>query len=178
MKYRKKLKAVFILLLIIFISGLLVPQTFITPVAGAGNKDWNPHSFWFYPWGKSGTHKGVDIFAAEGTPVLAATKGLVIYKGSYGIGGNVIMILGPEWRIHYYAHLKEIHTGFLHMVATGTSIASVGTTGNAAGKPPHLHYSICTVIPYFWQIDSDPHGWKKMFYINPNGYLAQNDTRK
>ncbi len=61
-------------------------QPFIVPVQGAGRGSWNPQSFWYYPWGKSVTHKGVDIFAPEGTPVLRCA-GLVLYAGDFGAGG-------------------------------------------------------------------------------------------
>ena len=48
--------------------------------------DWNQNTFWDEPWGKSGVHKGIDIFAKEGTPVLSSTDGVVIYKGKFGMG--------------------------------------------------------------------------------------------
>jgi murein DD-endopeptidase MepM/ murein hydrolase activator NlpD len=53
------------------------------------------------------------------------------------------------------------------------ALGIVGTTGNAKGKPPHLHYAIVTLIPYPWRIDSKPQGWKKMFYLNPIDYLKK-----
>ena len=58
-------------------------------------------------------------------------------------------------------------------VANGEQLGTVGTTGNAAGKPPHLHYSIVTPIPNFWNLDTDKQGWKKMFYLNPIDYLKE-----
>jgi peptidoglycan LD-endopeptidase LytH len=38
-------------------------------------------------------------------------------------------------------------------------------------SPPHLHYSIETIFPYFWRADDDVLGWKKMFYLNPIDYM-------
>ena len=157
---------------IILSTGLLLPQRFSMPVQGASKNSFNAASFWYYPWGKSGTHKGVDIFAKEGTPVLSSVSGLVIYTGQISMGGNVVVVLGPKWRIHYYAHLKEIKTSFFSWAGKDEVIGSVGTSGNAKGKPPHLHYSIVTLIPYPWRIDGDHQGWKKMFYLNPIGYLT------
>src|SRR5688572_22243525 len=88
-------------LLVVCVIGLSIPQEFDNPVTAADNKSYNPKSFWFYPWGKSGTHKGVDVFAKEGTTVRSSTGGLVIFKGEVERGGNVVLIIGPKWRLHY-----------------------------------------------------------------------------
>jgi peptidoglycan LD-endopeptidase LytH len=170
MPRKRLIGAAFVVLLVI---GLFVPQTFVNPVEKAGKSSYNSKSFWYYPWGKSGTHKGVDIFAQEGTPVYSSTGGLALFKGELERGGNVVLIIGPKWRLHYYAHLRDINTGLFSWTNTGESIGTVGRTGNAKDKPPHLHYSIMTLIPYFWQIDEDKQGWKKMFYLNPITYLEQ-----
>jgi peptidoglycan LD-endopeptidase LytH len=66
------------LALIVSCGGLLLPEKLIIPVKGATKADWNSKSFWFSPWGKSGVHKGIDIFAKEGTPVISACSGLVV----------------------------------------------------------------------------------------------------
>lgn len=152
---------------------LLIPQHPIIPVKGASRKDWNPKSFWYYPWGKSLTHKGIDIFAKEGTPVLSAVPGLVLYAGTIGMGGKVVLMISSKWRLHYYAHLQHIQTGLLRWVSQGKVIGSVGTTGNAVGKSPHLHYSIVSALPLFWRMDSSIHGWKKAFYLNPDELIAR-----
>ena len=52
--------------LIVLVVGLIIPENVENPVAKADKNSYNSKSFWFYPWGKSGTHKGVDIFAREG----------------------------------------------------------------------------------------------------------------
>ncbi len=171
MKQVKKKKIAGLVLLLILFTGLAIPQRFSNPVKGADQNSYHHKSFWFYPWGKSGTHKGVDIFAKQGTDVNAATSGLVLFCGEISMGGKVVAILGPKWRIHYYAHLKEINASVLSWKSRNTKIGTVGTTGNAKGKPPHLHYSIVTIIPYFWRIDNSIQGWKKMFYLNPIDYL-------
>ena len=167
----KKRTRILILLLIILIIGFLIPQNLKMPVQGAGKSDYHPESFWFYPWGKSVTHKGVDVFAKKGTAIHSATSGLVLYAGNIKMGGKVLVVLGPKWRLHYYAHLDEIRTTPLSFVGKKTCIGTVGATGNAAGKAPHLHYSILTIVPYPWRIDSDRQGWKKMFFLNPIAYF-------
>jgi peptidoglycan LD-endopeptidase LytH len=166
-----KARNFFIAVLLFIAVGLCVPQKIIIPVESATSNSYNKESFWYYPWGKSGTHKGVDIFAKEGTNVFSATSGIVINAGSNKEGGNTIHILGPKWRLHYYAHLKEVKILNFSWVNCGDIIGTVGTTGNAIGKEPHLHYTIKTLIPYLWRIDNSPQGWKKIFYLNPIDYL-------
>lgn len=155
----------------LLLLGLLLPDQPIIPVKNATEQDWNKKSFWFHPWGKSGTHKGIDIFAPWGKEVLAATSGLVLYSGKLGRGGIVIAVLGPKWKVHYYAHLRKSNVKTGSWVQKKAVIGGVGTTGNAAGKQPHLHYSIATLIPYLWRWDTSPQGWKKIFYLNPDKEL-------
>jgi murein DD-endopeptidase MepM/ murein hydrolase activator NlpD len=168
-----KTKKAGLALIAIMVIGLLIPQRFSMPVEGAGKSSYNAQSFWYYPWGKSVTHKGVDIFAKAGTNVFPSTGGLVVYCGQLSMGGNVVVVLGPKWRFHYYAHLQDIKTSTFSWAGPKKAIGTVGTSGNAAGKPPHLHYAIGTPLPYFWRIDKSHQGWKKMFYLNPIDYLKQ-----
>ncbi|MET0394414.1 MAG: M23 family metallopeptidase [Chitinophagaceae bacterium] len=174
---KRRLRRTLYILLAILVAGFLLPQPFRMPVAGAGNRSYAPDSFWYYPWGKSVTHKGVDIFARKGTPVHPATYGIVLYKGKIDRGGNVVLVLGPKWRLHYYAHLDSIYTHRFALVSQKTVIGTVGATGNAAGKPPHLHYTMRTLIPYPWRMDKSRQGWKKMFYLDPTTYLQQSTIR-
>lgn len=160
-------------LFIILVVGFLIPQRFVMPVFEATKADFNQETFWYYPWGSSGTHKGVDIFAEKGTELLSSTHGIVVAKGNLSKGGNFILILGPKWRLHYYAHLKTSSVQLFKMVQPKSIIGEVGSTGNAKEKAPHVHYSILTLVPYFWEIDSSPQGWKKMFYLNPIPVLNQ-----
>ncbi len=141
------------------------------PVEGANRSSYHPQSFRFYPWGRSGTHKGVDILANQGKKIFSATPGLVVFSGEISMGGIVILILGPKWRFHYYAHLKEIKFSTWSWINREEVIGIVGITGNAIGKPLHLHYSIITPLPYVRLVDQDREGWKKMFYLNPITFL-------
>ncbi|MDP2070940.1 M23 family metallopeptidase [Methylotenera sp.] len=154
-------------LAIILALGLVLPAHGIIPVKNATAKDWNRLSFWYAPWGKSGVHKGIDIFAKLGTPVISSTSGLVIYTGHIEMGGNVVVVLGPKWRIYYYSHLDGIHIKTFDWATSGKGIGTVGDSGNAAGKPPHLHYSVMSLVPYPWKLSAQTQGWKKMFFMNP-----------
>jgi len=98
---------------------------------------------WGNPRSGSRRHEGIDIFAATGTPVLSATRGIVTRVGTNTLGGQVVWVLGPGLEWHYYAHLDrygEFRAG--DIVHAGDVIGYVGTTGNARGAPPHLHYGI------------------------------------
>lgn len=153
-------------LALLLVLGLLLPEGRQVPVQGADSNDWHPQTFWYHPWGQSGVHKGVDIFAASGTPVLASSGGLVLFRGELARGGKVVLLLGPRWRLHYYAHLADIaDTG--PWLWAGEPVGTVGSTGNATGKPPHLHYSLVSMLARVWLADGAPQGWKKMFYLNP-----------
>lgn len=170
---KKKLRVTLSFIVIVFALGFLIPQCLIMPVAGAGKSSYAQNSFWFYPWGKSITHKGVDIFASKGTPIHSSTYGIVVFQGNINMGGNVVYVLGPKWRLHYYAHLDQITTHVGALVSTQSQLGTVGASGNAAGKAPHLHYAIKTMIPYIWKYDKGIQGWKKIIFLNPIDYLNE-----
>ena len=165
MTFKRKLLIAFTAILAL---GLLLPGRGAVPVQNATHQDWNARSFWFEPWGKSGVHKGIDIFAQKGTRVISSSYGLVIYTGNIKLGGNVVAILGPKWRVHYYAHLNSINAKTWEFAGKGDIIGSVGDSGNAKGKPPHLHYSVLSLVPYLWRYSIKTQGWKKMFFMNPS----------
>lgn len=162
---------------LVLASPFMLPEQPIIPIQGAGPRDWNPRSFWHEPWGVSGVHKGIDIFAKAGTPVVSPVAGWVVYAGEMGIGGNVVLILGPGWRLHYLAHLKSIDTSRFTLVRAGAPIGQVGSSGNAAGKPPHLHYAIVSALPRPWAYSAETQGWKKMFFLDPGAWLGYPSPR-
>ncbi len=155
----------------IILLGFSVPERLVIPVHGATKNDWNHNTFWYSPWGVSGVHRGIDIFGSAGTPVIASTFGIVVYKGEAAIGGKILIVLGPKWRIHFYTHLQDYNVNWGSIVSRAEHIGFVGASGNAKGKPPHLHYAIFSLIPYPWLWDAAPQGWKKMFFLNPGSKL-------
>ena len=157
----------------IVLLGLIIPQNLKMPVVGSDSNSYNHKTFWYEGWGTSIVHKGIDVFAKRGTRVNSATWGFVLLATEYGKGGKFVVVLGPKWRLHYYAHLDEIKTKPFAFVTQDTEIGTVGNTGNAITTPAHLHYGIGTLIPYLWRIDDAPLGWQKMFYLNPIDYLQE-----
>ena len=96
--------------------------------------------------GADRSHQGVDIFAPRRTPVLSATRGVVVSIRDQGLGGKQVWVMGPGGERHYYAHLDawepDLREGDL--VRAGSRLGEVGDTGNARGTPTHLHYGIYT----------------------------------
>jgi peptidoglycan LD-endopeptidase LytH len=99
---------------------------------------------WHAPRSDGRRHEGQDIFAKRGTPVYAAVEGYVVRAGVNRLGGNAVWVLGAGGRTYYYAHLDAYAPGLSvgDHVTTETVLGYVGTTGNAAGTSPHLHFGV------------------------------------
>ena len=106
-------------------------------------------------------HKGVDIFAARGTPVVAAAAGVLVHRDSAGAGGIALYQRDLDARtIYYYAHLDRVRSGLKvgDLLRQGDTIGYVGSTGNVSGSP-HLHFAVFTV--------TDPNRWWRGRDLNP-----------
>jgi murein DD-endopeptidase MepM/ murein hydrolase activator NlpD len=90
----------------------------------------------------SGTQNdGINIAAAEGTPVLAADAGTVAYAGNELRGyGNLILIKHPDGWMTAYAHNAQLLVARGQKVQRGQVIARVGATG--AVSEPQLHFEV------------------------------------
>lgn len=84
-------------------------------------------------------HDGVDIGAPEGTPIVAARGGLVVYSDDGITGmGNAVIVLHQDGASTLYAHCRAALVFAGQYVARGEQIAEVGETGFA--NAPHLHF--------------------------------------
>jgi murein DD-endopeptidase MepM/ murein hydrolase activator NlpD len=94
------------------------------------------------PRGEHGerSHQGNDIFAPEGTPVLAVDDGKVTHRTNK-LGGTVAFLHAGDGTRYYYAHLSA-YEGPARTVKSGEVIGYVGRTGNAATTAPHLHFEV------------------------------------
>ena len=101
---------------------------------------------WQAPRGTNRRHEGQDIFAPRGTPIFSATSGYIYKIGDNSLGGQTVSVISKGGRIYYYAHLDSYATGIEvgDRVTTRTVLGYVGTTGNAQGTPPHLHFGVYT----------------------------------
>ena len=84
-------------------------------------------------------HKGTDLMAPRGTPVVAPVKGTVEQYPN-NLGGNALYLHGSDGTRYYMAHLDRY--GAKGKVSAGTVIGYVGDTGDAKGGPTHLHFEI------------------------------------
>ncbi len=88
-------------------------------------------------------HHGVDIFAARGTTVLAASDGMVYRVEETNRGGRVVWVRDDRRQQRlYYAHLDRQLVEPGRRVRVGDTLGLVGNTGNARTTPPHLHFGV------------------------------------
>lgn len=88
-------------------------------------------------------HRGIDIANSVGTPIVAASDGVVSKAGWMAGFGNVIMIthsINGQIYTTVYAHLSGINVSSGQQVSKGQRIGAMGNTGNSKGS--HLHFEV------------------------------------
>lgn len=85
-------------------------------------------------------HTGLDIAAANGTPIKVVADGTVSYAAYHYSYGNLLIINHANGVQTYYAHCSRLNVSVGQSVSQGQTIAAVGSTGNSTG--PHLHLEI------------------------------------
>ena len=100
-------------------------------------------------FGGARNHKGQDMFASCGTPLVAARGGKIRYAGYHAQAGNYVVITSQETKRDYvYMHLASrplVRTG--DKVSTRQPIGVVGDSGNASGC--HLHFELWTAPGWY-----------------------------
>ena len=86
------------------------------------------------------THKGIDIAATRGTPILATASGKVSFAGWSSGYGYLVKIDHGNGVETYYGHCSKLYVSAGDTVEAGEQIAAVGSTGNSTGN--HLHFEI------------------------------------
>lgn len=122
-------------------------------------------------------HHGCDIFGPRGTKIVAVERGTV--QRDVDPRGGLVVYLDAgrregdlQSRRYYYAHLdsaeEQIPTRqqphVIRLVEPGDRLGTLGTTGNAAGTSPHLHFQmriddrLVDPYPYLREVDPQQHG--------------------
>jgi murein DD-endopeptidase MepM/ murein hydrolase activator NlpD len=91
-------------------------------------------------WGV--THFGVDIANSIGTPIYAATSGVVKRAGPATGFGLAVYILGDDGNVTVYGHVNQYFVDTGERVSAGEQIAEIGNRGQSTG--PHLHFEVHT----------------------------------
>lgn len=107
-------------------------------------------------------HRAIDIMAPRNTPLVAVADATVhrLYHGK--TAGISVYLLDENGAIlYYYAHLSRYAEGLAEgqVVKQGDVIGYVGTTGNAKGRLPHVHFSIFKA--------PNPKRWWRVAALNP-----------
>lgn len=90
--------------------------------------------------GRRQKHNGIDIAAANGTPIYAPARGRVTFAGRKGPLGNALVLDHGFGVKTVYGHTREILVATGDTVERGDEIALIGSTGRSTG--PHLHYVV------------------------------------
>ena len=85
-------------------------------------------------------HRGTDIPAPEGTPILAAHSGTVIISGWNNSYGNQVLLDNGAGLSTRYAHMTQTAVTAGATVTAGQVIGYVGNTGDSTGF--HLHFEV------------------------------------
>src|SRR4051812_10989146 len=91
----------------------------------------------------AGQHRGVDLAAPVGTPVVAATPGTIVHAGVVGSSGLTVAERTADGRFELsYLHLSVASVRRGQAVGAGTPIGAVGVSGRRSVAQPHLHFGV------------------------------------
>ena len=106
---------------------------FLWPVGGDGGQI----SEMMYGYGGYYGHKGIDITAERGTPVLAAADGKV-YTAEWTVGYGKCVMIDHDGYVTVYGHLDDIYVSDGEKVNRGDAIGTIGSTGYITGTALHF----------------------------------------
>jgi murein DD-endopeptidase MepM/ murein hydrolase activator NlpD len=118
-------------------KAIAVPRGYVCPVRGR-------YSFvdtWGDPRPGGRRHKGNDVMAPYGEPVVAVISGVI--QTNYSANGGISLYLrGIDGNEYFYAHNSRNVAVTGQHVSTGEVIGYVGNTGDARGGPTHVHFEV------------------------------------
>ena len=133
-KERKRINAA----LAAFSQSAGIATDFVPPVAGPRSSSFGLRRFFNDQPRKP--HSGMDIAAAEGTPIIAPAAGTIVETGNFFFNGNTVFIDHGQGLITMYCHMSRIDVAPGDLVHKGGVIGQVGATGRVTG--PHLHWGV------------------------------------
>jgi murein DD-endopeptidase MepM/ murein hydrolase activator NlpD len=132
-------------------------ETPVSQIVSVGTKPLDPtasYGVYYFPsngtltsrYGKRSTtvgstnHKGIDIAGKLGDPILAADGGVVVFAGTRGGYGKLVILRHDNGDLTYYGHNSKLLVSEGERVARGETIAKMGATGTATGV--HCHFEL------------------------------------
>jgi hypothetical protein len=85
-------------------------------------------------------HRGLDIAAGRGAPVLAPASGVVTHVGNFFFNGRTVFVDHGQGLISMLCHMDRVDVEAGTRVERGAQLGAVGSSGRATG--PHLHWSV------------------------------------
>lgn len=106
---------------------------------------------WHPTTGEYSMHRGVDLAAPKGTPIVASRSGVVTIATYHSTAGNYVTINHQDGYSSVYMHMTHYIVGVGDYVKAGEVIGYVGSTGRSTG--PHLHFGISYNGTYYNPMD-------------------------
>ena len=100
----------------------------------------------------AGFHKGIDLRADKGTPVLAANAGTVVLAQTLKTHGKTVLINHGQGVMTIYLHMQTLLVKDHQKVRKGQAIGKVGSTGLSTA--PHVHFQV-----FVHGVPVDPKQW-------------------
>lgn len=117
-----------------------------------------------YRWGV--LHGGIDIAGPIGTPILAASDGVVVDVGPTAGYGAWVKLRHSDGTVTLYGHINSWVVSVGERVMAGDQIATIGNRGNSTG--PHLHFEV--LLNGSNRIDPTP--WLAQRGLSPGNYVG------
>jgi len=132
----------------------------VDPVKGWRNHITSRPGHRHSPGGVGSTnHKGLDIGVPHGTKIQAVKDGKVVFAGSHGKMGNLVVIKHNDGKFSMYAHQSALNVREGQSVKAGDVVGRVGSSGASTGA--HLHF----------EVRAGSSNWKAAKAVDPVAYL-------
>jgi murein DD-endopeptidase MepM/ murein hydrolase activator NlpD len=112
-------------------------------------------------------HSGIDFQAAISTPTQSVGDGTVVFAGTQGTYGNLVIINHSGGLQSRYAQLETIKVKVGEQVKAGHVIGTVGITGQPSSIQPHLHFEIRATSSLGWVAKDPKDFWENKGDVSP-----------